>query len=205
MTDQVAELSQLAPTSRRPATEAGDETFQAPATGAVGAADGIAGLSALKGLIVYAATLAFAGVYCYFIVRIFAAHPGRAPVLDATVVSAAAGLAGVLGSAFALEIGSPTRPTDTNPKLAQALEAGTAGPSALGALWRVLSLEPASTQAASWPKTFGIWTYAVVATAVAATYIVNQGETPNAIKGLAVAFAGYVIALINAAYHGKGD
>lgn len=65
---------------------------------------------------------------------------------------------------------------------------------------RVLSLEPASTEAASWPKTFGIWVYAVVGSAVAITYVVNQNETPGTIKALAVAFGGYVIALVTAAY-----
>jgi hypothetical protein len=67
-------------------------------------------------------------------------------------------------------------------------------------LRQILSLEPADTHAASWPKTFGIWAYAVVAAAVALTYVVNQNQRPNAIKALAVAFAGYVIALINTAY-----
>jgi hypothetical protein len=38
------------------------------------------------------------------------------------------------------------------------------------------------------------------AIAVALTYILNQNETPGTIKALAVAFAGYVIALINTAY-----
>jgi hypothetical protein len=46
----------------------------------------------------------------------------------------------------------------------------------------------------------GIWAYAVVASAVAITDVVNQNETPSTIKALAVAFAGYVIALVNAAY-----
>jgi hypothetical protein len=66
---------------------------------------------------------------------------------------------------------------------------------------QLLSLEPGDTQTASWPKTFGIWVYAIVATAVALTYILNQTETPGTIKALAVAFAGYVIALINGAYN----
>jgi hypothetical protein len=32
------------------------------------------------------------------------------------------------------------------------------------------------------------------------TYIVNQNEAPSSIKALAVAFGGYVIALVTAAY-----
>lgn len=66
---------------------------------------------------------------------------------------------------------------------------------------QILSIDAGSTKTASWPKTFGIWVYAVVATAVALTYVLNQTETPSAIKALAVAFGGYVIALVNNAYH----
>jgi hypothetical protein len=35
---------------------------------------------------------------------------------------------------------------------------------------------------------------------VLVTYVLNQGETPDAVRALAVAFGGYVIALITAAY-----
>ena len=43
---------------------------------------------------------------------------------------------------------------------------------------------------------------ALVASAVAITYVLNQNETPGTIKALAVAFGGYVIALMTAAYRG---
>jgi hypothetical protein len=76
----------------------------------------IGGLSTLKGLILYAAVLTFAGLYIYFIDRIFAAS-GKPPELDATAIKAAAALAGVLGSAFALEVGTPTTDRATNPGL----------------------------------------------------------------------------------------
>lgn len=165
----------------------------------------IAGLSALKGLILYGATLAFAGLYAYFIAKILAASSGHPPKLDTALVTAAAGLAGVLGSGFALEIGSPTAEHATNPALKTAVAAarkrkGSPRKRALTRLRQALSLEPALTDAASWPKTFGIWVYAVVASAVAVTYVLNQHETPSAIKALAVAFAGYVISLISTAY-----
>lgn len=164
----------------------------------------IAGLSALKGLILYGATLTFAGLYAYFIAQIFAAS-GHPPKFDTALVTAAAGLAGVLGSGFALEIGSPTAKHITNPALKEAVvaarqQSSTRTKRVLTLLRQALSLEPADTDAASWPKTFGIWLYAVVASAVAVTYVVNQHETPSAIKALAVAFAGYVIALISTAY-----
>ena len=164
-------------------------------------APGIAGLSALKGLVLYGAVLTFAGLYIDFIVQITTARSGAPPKLDAALVSAAAALAGVLGSAFALEIGTPTPESSTNHNLSQAMEraSGTKERTATR-IWQVLSLEPKSIGSASWPKTFGIWVYAIVASAVAITYVCNQQETPGTIKALAVAFGGYVVALVTAAY-----
>jgi hypothetical protein len=165
------------------------------------AAPRIAGLSALKGLVLYGAVLTFAALYVDFIFRITSARPGMAPKLDASLVSAAAALAGVLGSAFALEIGTTTPDSSTNRSLADAIDgASTPTTRAATRIWQVLSLEPKSTSAASWPKTFGIWVYAIIASAVAITYVCNQNETPGTIKALAVAFGGYVIALVTAAY-----
>jgi hypothetical protein len=164
----------------------------------------IAGLSALKGLVLYGAILTFAGLYGDFIVQITTARQGTVPRLDAALVSAAAALAGVLGSAFALEIGTTTQDSSTNHNLSQAIErASTTKERTATRIWQVLSLEPKSTSSASWPKTFGIWVYAIVASAVAMTYVLNQNETPATIKALGVAFGGYVIALVTAAY--KGD
>jgi hypothetical protein len=167
------------------------------------AVPGIAGLSALKGIVLYGAVLTFAGLYIYFIARIFEAPAGKPPHFDTTLVSAAAALAGVLGSAFALEIGVPTARGATNANLGDALntaEDGSAKDRVLAAVRRILSLEPPSTGAASWPKTFGIWVYAVVASGVAVSYVINQNQTPPSIKPLAVAFGGYVVALVTAAY-----
>lgn len=161
----------------------------------------IAGLSALKGLVLYGAIFTFAGLYVDFIVQITTARPGATPKLDAALVSAAAALAGVLGSAFALEIGTTTQDSATNHTLSQAIQqASTVKQRTATRIWQALSLEPKSTSSASWPKTFGIWVYAIVASAVAATYVFNQNETPGTIKALAVAFGGYVIALVTAAY-----
>jgi hypothetical protein len=165
----------------------------------------IAGLSVLKGLVLYGAVLTFASLYVYFIVRITAARAGSTPQLDAALVSAAAALAGVLGSAFALEIGTQTDASSTNQRLSLAVNRAANGRErTLARIWQALSLDPSNTSSASWPKTVGIWVYAVVASAVAITYVLNQNETPGTIKALAVAFGGYVIALVTAAYR-SGD
>jgi hypothetical protein len=166
----------------------------------------IAGLSILKGLLLYGATLAFAGLYAYFIYKIVNANGERAH-LDSAMVASAAALAGVLGSAFALVIGTTTPAVNRGLKVA--LESltppeGEPEPSVLDRvlvhLRRVLSFEPGDTNQPSWPLTFGIWAYAAVAAATAATYILNRAETPPDIKALAIAFAGYVLAFVNAAY-----
>jgi hypothetical protein len=165
-------------------------------------AEQIAGLSALKGLLLYAAVGAFGTLYVYFIVRILEAKAGVAPTFGTALVTAAAALAGVLGSAFALEIGTATDTRDTNPALSNARAKENPGRAKRAAswVWRALSLEPPDTESASWPKTLGIWVYAVVGSAVAITYVTNQSETPSTIKAVAVAFAGYVLALVTKAY-----
>ncbi len=114
----------------------------------------IAGLSTLKGLVLYGAIVTFAGLYVDFIVQITTARTGTAPKLDASLVSAAAALAGVLGSAFALEIGTTTPESSTNTHLSQAIDQATTRKQKTAAkIWQLLSLEPKSTTSASWPKT----------------------------------------------------
>lgn len=158
----------------------------------------IAGLSTLKGLVVYGATLTFAGFYAYFMDQIVVAQAGQPPKLNTAMVAAAAALAGILGSAFALVIGAPT--TVTNHALAGELVKKSNERRRGLWVWRVLSLEPGGEARASIPLTFGIWMYAIIAGAVAIIYFTNQAETPEAIKALATVFAGYVVALMTAAY-----
>jgi hypothetical protein len=191
--------------ARQPAGDSGSATPVLAAAdaggingGGTGLAGRIAGLSVLKGLVLYGATLTFAGFYAYFMQQIATAANNTQPHLNTAMVSAAALLAGVLGSAFALVIGVPVRAT--NEGLAEAL--GKAAKDQPRGTWlrRLLSLEPGGTDHASWPQTFGIWMYAAVAAAVAVVYLLNQGETPTEIKALATAFGGYVIAFMTAAY-----
>src|SRR5207302_5072928 len=138
-------------------------------------------------------------LYAYFMEQIAEAANNTPPHLNTAMVSAAAALAGILGSAFALVLGVPSRAT--NERLAAALKVEKDAKPPKGTfLRRVLSLEPAGTEHPSWPQTFGIWMYAAVAFAVAIVYFLNQGETPPEIKALATAFAGYVIAFMTVAY-----
>jgi hypothetical protein len=171
-------------------------------------ADQVAGIPVLKGLVLYGATIAFACFYGYFIDRIVTAATGVPPSLNVALVGAAAALAGILGSAFALVVGTSSQAP--NEALAADLRAhaalrslGTRPPRGdVVRVWlrKALSLEPGARSASSWPLTFGIWTYAAVAGAVAVTYFLYQAETPDAVKALALVFAGYVVSLMTAAY-----
>jgi hypothetical protein len=164
--------------------------------------DGIGGMSALRGLMLYGAVLVFAGLYSYFMVVISTSRHGVKPLIDATLISAAAALSGVLGSAFALKIGVAPNPSLVNHALAaHQIEADRGKRWQITAtLRRALSLEASDVNAKSWPLTFGIWAYAIVASAVVVVYVLNQNETPGTVKALAVTFGGYVIALVNMAY-----
>jgi hypothetical protein len=178
-----------------------EQAPQAPAPALAGDDDQIGGMSVLRGLIVYGAVLAFAGLFIDFMVVISTARAGVKPSIDATLISAAAALSGVLGSAFALKIGVKASPAAVNHKLAQHLKDPSRSHAA-ARLRQALSLEPSATNDKSWPLTFGIWAYAVVASATVAVYVLNQNETPSSVKALAVTFGGYVLALLNMAYTG---
>jgi hypothetical protein len=172
--------------------------------GSTDVANRIAGLPVLNGLVVYGATLMFAAFYGYFIAEIASAATNHPPKLDRTMVAAAAALAGVLGSAFALYVGLPSDTTNEDLERALAKETDT---SKKRNFWRrqnwwrrFLSLEPSGRHRASWPLTCGVWVYAIVATAVALVYVLNQGETPASIRTIAIGFAGYVVSFMTAAY-----
>ena len=171
--------------------------------------DGIAGTSALRGLIVYGGVLAFAALYIDFAVVISrAAH--AAPTIDATLVDAAAALAGILGSAFAIRIGNPANQAVINQSLATHLtkaqsEDAKKRTKLLAYLHRAVSLEVGKRGATSWPITFGLWVYAAVGSMLVVVYVLNESQTPGAVKALAVTFAGYVLALLTSAFKSAGN
>jgi hypothetical protein len=197
----------VSPPAENGAVASPEQKAPSPTTEPTDGNDGIGGISALRGLVLYGAVLTFAGLYIDFMVRIVTAKSGP-PGIDTALISAAAALSGVLGSAFALKIGVKPSPAHVNAGLAAHLAAAaritSAGKHERSPLtaWirRALSLEPSGVDAKSWPLTFGIWAYAAVGSAVAVVYIFNQNQTPGAVKALAVTFGGYVIALVNTAY-----
>jgi hypothetical protein len=178
-----------------------DSSPPPPAAGDPPFAARIAGLPVLKGLILYGASLTFAGFYAYFMEEIVSAKSGSPPGLSGVLIGAAAALAGVLGSGFALAIGVPTGADQVNKALAAEVRKNPSGfHKAVVGLRKLFSFEPADDNRASMPLTFGIWTYAIVASAVAIVYFVHSAETPDAIRALAIAFAGYIVAFLHTAY-----
>jgi FHA domain len=172
-----------------------------------GVSETIAGASALRGVLLYGATLLFAGLFAYFIYEIVGAPADHPPKFEGPLVPVAAALAGVLGSGFALAIGVPVAKVEVNEGLAQHLAKAAeeeASPTA-ARIHQALSIAPASQSSVSWPITAGVWMYGLVGVATFVAYLINQDQTPEPIKTLAIAFAGYVVALATAAYSGRGS
>lgn len=170
--------------------------------------DGVAGIPALRGLIVYGGVLAFAALYIDFAVVISRAT-NTPPNIDPTLLDSAAALAGILGSAFALRIGNPANQTMVNHTLAKHLSKARADNAKrrtklLAYLYRIVSLEVGEKGAASWPITFGLWAYAAVGSMLVVVYVLNEAQTPGAVKALAVTFAGYVLALLTSVFRSAG-
>lgn len=167
--------------------------------------DGIAGKSVLRGLVVYGAVLAFAGLYVDFVILI-SQSSGMASI-EPALLTAAAALAGILGSAFALRVGNPSPQAVINQALKTRIDSinnpaipSTAADKMKRIIHEGLSLEVSAPNKPSWPITIGIWVYAIVGSAVAVTYALNEHQTPGPVKALAVTFAGYVVALLSVAF-----
>jgi hypothetical protein len=146
----------------------------------------VAGVGLLKSAIVFALVLAFAGLYAYFMVRIWQQPSGHTPRFDNGLVSVAGVLAGILGGGFALALGV-AKPA-----------AGEAPSSRLGNVFGEHDALKRSLNKVAWisvPVTVGIWTYAIIGTAAATTTVVNTNETPDVVKALASVFGGYIFAV----------
>jgi hypothetical protein len=150
----------------------------------------VGGVRLLKALIVFALVVAFAGLYSFFMVRIWQQPHGQTPKFDNGLVSVAGVLAGILGGGFALALGVAKPAGEPPPsKLGQAAAKLPGGDHAT--LTR--SLDALTWM--SFPVTVGIWTYAVIGAAAAATTVLNTEETPNVVKALASVFGGYIFAV----------
>jgi hypothetical protein len=141
----------------------------------------VGGVGALKALLIVGFVLAFVAVYGYFIEKIWTASSGRPPSFDAAIIATAGALSGILGSGFALALGV-ARPDDS--------QAPRFVPARVADKFKGISIT----------LTLGIWAYAIVGGAACVTTLLNTGETPEVVKGLAAVFGGYILTLASGAF-----
>lgn len=142
----------------------------------------VGGMRTLRELLVLGLVVAFVVVYGTFIWEIWEARADNAaaPRYSDGLVAFAGSLAGVLGSAFAIALGIAKPAVDQPTGRFARIKRPFAGIS--------LSI------------TLGIWAYALVGGAAAATALVNLEETPDPIKALSSVFLGYLLAVASTAF-----
>jgi len=140
----------------------------------------VGGARTLKPLLMFGFIATFVGLYTYFVVEIWNAPNANPPEFETGLLGVAGTLAGVLGGGFAVAVGVDKPENAPSPRLL----------GKFGEPFRGLSLL----------VTLGIWSYAAVGAAAAATMILNLNETPDVVKGLASVFAGYVLALASSVF-----
>jgi hypothetical protein len=136
----------------------------------------------VRGLTLLGSEVAFAGLFAYVMYETWDATAGTAPSISGPVQGAAGALAVALAAGYAGELGT----------------AASAGISALSrATWRDLTTGELILF-------LGVFVYMAVGAACGITYLAHTEETPGLLKTVAVAFGGYVIAYIGAAYKQLG-
>jgi hypothetical protein len=149
-------------------------------------ADDDAARQALAALVrattLFASEIAFAGLFAYLMYETWNAHSGAPPEISKPVVGAAGALAVALAAGYAGALGLNPQP-------------GV----------RAFSWFSQKNFKASGLLFLGVFTYMTVGAACGLTYLANVDETPGIIKTVAVAFGGYVIAYIGAAYKQIGQ
>jgi hypothetical protein len=134
---------------------------------------------AIRFITVLAAEGAYAALIISFCIRTWRAS-GDPPDLPSVQASAAGALAVALGGGYALTLGIPTT------KVAERTEG----------LWD--TIKSAFNQRTA--LVLGVFIYFVAGAAIAVTYAVDSGQTPEVMKTIAVGFGGYVIAYLGTAY-----
>jgi hypothetical protein len=125
----------------------------------------------------FASEIAFAGLFAYLMYETWNAQAGTPPTISKPIQGAAGALAVALAAGYAGTLG-------LQPK---------SGTRALGWFnWKNLR--------DSGLLFLGVFTYMAVGAACGLTYLANVDETPGIIKTVAIAFGGYVIAYLGAAY-----
>jgi hypothetical protein len=132
----------------------------------------------VRALTLVASEIAFAGLFAYVLYETWHAPGGKPPTIAGPIEGAAAALAVALAAGFSGALGMQP----------------TAGVRALD-LFKNKGLF--NTELILF---VGIFVYMAVGAACGLTYLANVDETPGLLRTVAVAFGGYVIAYIGAAY-----
>jgi hypothetical protein len=128
--------------------------------------------------------LVFAGLYVYFIIKVWTADGDQVPDLDNQLIYAASALGGILGTFFAVSLGIQRNDPSTDQSKLHL------GPTLVGV---DAGLAPILA-------TVALWTYAAVGVAAGATAIFQAAQTPDPIKAIAATFGGYALAVFGAAF-----
>jgi hypothetical protein len=131
----------------------------------------------VRAVTLFASEIAFAGLFAYVIYETWEAKSGKPPDISNPVEGAAAALAVALAAGYAGALGVQPQP----------------GTRAIA--W--FSKWPSLTDVLLF---LGVFLYMFVGAACGLTYLANVEEAPGLLKTVAIAFGGYVIAYIGAAY-----
>jgi hypothetical protein len=147
----------------------------------------ILGANVLKSIILVGVVLAFAALYLGFALDVLRAPTDQEATIDPTLANVAGGLAGILGTGFALALGvKKTEGSHTN-KIFKADRT----PDALKNAFKGISLA----------VTFGVWAYPIVAAIVGVVVLTHLSESPPVLTTLVSVAGGYVITFATAAFH----
>ena len=131
----------------------------------------------VRAVTLFGSEVAFAGLFAYVIYETWDANSGKPPDISKPVEGAAAALVVALAVGYAGALGVQPQP-------------GTRA-----VAW--FSKWPSLTELLLF---LGVFLYMLVGAACGLTYLANVEEAPGLIKTVAIAFGGYVIAYIGAAY-----
>jgi hypothetical protein len=145
----------------------------------------VVGTDLLKSLILVGFVLAFIVLYFRFALDVVNAAPGHPPRIDPSLTNVAGGLAGILGTGFALALGvAKTDDSHTNRLMSGNFLGGPGGP----------------FEGVSLAVSFGVWAFPVVAFGVGAVVLTHLSESPPVLTTLVSVAAGYVLAFATAAF-----
>ena len=137
----------------------------------------------IRGFTLLAAEVAFVLLFGHFVIEAWQAAAGSPPKFSDVQVGAAGALAVAIGGGYATILGVEPAPANSVRMLSRS--------------WWIKVAQFLKEQSLLF---VGVVLYMVTGFAVAVTYASHEAETPGILKTFAVAFGGYVIAYLGAAF-----